>query len=254
MTPLTANVTITWNPQGSPQGTQPTVNPTTWSRAPGTRLGAQGALPTPSWIGPTRTFRGWNSTCGRYARGVEVNANTTVPNNNVRYYARWLESSYRHRGDWYRSSTVTLRQHNLGTAARQALETAMSSWNNSATPITIRFDDRSTNVATTMSWGQEDRRWLGSFRRHSWSGTELRQFEVRIYTSRVSEVVRENPGYTFHNLASSVWSHELGHAVGLDDNPIRTNANSSLMNGNRDRNAVRIPQPLDRQSVNWLYR
>jgi len=46
-------------------------------------------------------------------------------------------------------------------------------------------------------------------------------------------------------------AHELGHVVGLRDNP--TGGTSSLMNGNRNRNTITRPTTFDIQSVNMLY-
>ena len=52
----------------------------------------------------------------------------------------------------------------------------------------------------------------------------------------------------------SVFAHELGHTVGLADNPAGAgDANGSLMNHGRDRNVVLGPTSFDITSVNMLY-
>lgn len=236
--------TIHWN-------TQIGFIPASWQRINGNALGQP--LPTPFWISDY-TFRGWNSTDGWTARGVAVTA-STIPTGNVTYHARWHEPR-RHRDYWYRSSTVTLRTSpvNLGTTWQSALEDAARNWTNSATPITVRLDQGSPNLATTQFRSSENPSTLGSFRRHSRSGTELRQFEIRLYTQRIPEHVSANPGFEFHRVATSVWAHEIGHAVGLADDPNWNDRNSSIMNVNRCRDSVLHPTPFDRQSVNWLYR
>jgi hypothetical protein len=56
------------------------------------------------------------------------------------------------------------------------------------------------------------------------------------------------------NITTSVFSHELGHALGLSDNPAFNLPNNvSLMNHSRDRDVVLGPTDFDVESVNMLY-
>ena len=75
-------VTITWNANGG------TVTPATWTRAPGTALGA---LPIPTRSG--YDFIGWYAIApaapGGVPGGVRITPTTLVPNANVTYHARW---------------------------------------------------------------------------------------------------------------------------------------------------------------------
>jgi len=64
-------------------------------------------------------------------------------------------------------------------------------------------------------------------------------------------------GFNVSNIIESVFAHELGHTVGLEDgfsgNPIGGGNNGSLMNHGRNRNIVRGPTAFDVESVNMIY-
>ena len=70
-------VTITWNAMGG------SVSPTTSQLIPGTQFGA---LPTPSKH--QHTFTGWWTTAA--GGGVQIRANSIVPNSYTTYFARWI--------------------------------------------------------------------------------------------------------------------------------------------------------------------
>ena len=61
-----------------------------------------------------------------------------------------------------------------------------------------------------------------------------------------------NPGCR-RAFITNVFAHELGHSVGLRDNPIGTIFNESLMRETRDPTEVVGPTPFDIESVNMLY-
>jgi len=53
---------------------------------------------------------------------------------------------------------------------------------------------------------------------------------------------------------TNVFEHELGHVLGLGDNPNGVgSSNGSVMNSARNRNTVPGITQFDVQSVNWLY-
>jgi len=248
--------TIIWDQRGG-------TNVVNWQRAQGHALSA---LPTTTWSG--RTFRGWNTTCGRYARGGAVATTTIVPTATamaVTYDARWHDpiprvngvnnhNGRRHMLEWYRSSTVNLRLPTTDAVWLNAINDAATSWRNSATPIDVRFTTNSNNRVLIRGANPDSQTTLGSFRRIVYSGTTLSQFEIWIYTDTITAHANARQGYTVRNVAASVWAHEIGHAVGLSDNPTGTTNAQSLMRTGRSRNNIRGPQPFDRQSVNWLYR
>jgi len=156
---------------------------------------------------------------------------------------------------WYHTPAITLAPTNLGRDWQAGLENAMRNWNNSATPITVRFCPNSRNMAVAQRRNLDNRGWFGVFQGREFSGGYLRRFEIRIYTDRIGEHIQFERPYTAVEVATSVWTHELGHAVGLGDNPSRAvRPNDSLMNGDRSRRTVQAPMPFDRQSANWLHR
>ena len=59
-------------------------------------------------------------------------------------------------------------------------------------------------------------------------------------------------GFSLNNIIQGVFAHELGHSLGLKDNP-STTLNLSLMNQDRNRNIVTEPTSFDAISVNMLY-
>ncbi|MCL2827763.1 MAG: S-layer homology domain-containing protein [Oscillospiraceae bacterium] len=245
--------TITWNASGG-------SSVTAWQRLAGSVIG--NPMPNPTWSG--RTFRGWNTTDGRTARGVAVTASTFISSGTgaVTYFARWHEpypsdaphNGRRHMRQWYRSSAVTLRRVYFEGAWRDSLDDAMRNWGNSATPITVSFTATSNNIAQIGNRYINDPAVLGHFERQAYSGTTLNRFIIRIYTMSILNHAEARPERQVRNVAASVWAHEIGHAVGLADNPSGATGNNSLMRSGRDRNAIRGPQPFDQQSVNWLYR
>ena len=58
-----------------------------------------------------------------------------------------------------------------------------------------------------------------------------------------------NPNITKTNVAKSTAVHEIGHSLGLDD----LTSGTSIMNGNRNRQTIHIPQSIDKSRVNSLY-
>jgi len=64
-----------------------------------------------------------------------------------------------------------------------------------------------------------------------------------------------NNGHSILNVVTNVFEHELGHVLGLADNPTGVGFNGSVMNSQTTRNRNTGPgiTVIDVQSVNWLY-
>ena len=82
-------------------------------------------------------------------------------------------------------------------------------------------------------------------------GTQLQRFEILLHANNINNWVGNNAA-SRRQYATSVMAHELGHAVGLVDNPVG-GGNTSLMSHNRNRLNVVSPSNFDILSVNMLY-
>jgi len=88
-------------------------------------------------------------------------------------------------------------------------------------------------------------------------GTPLTAFTVELNASIINT---NTPGVTnLANVITSVMVHELGHSIGLNDNPTGAAVfNGSIMNSgtgaDRDRNTLIAPKAYDITSVNSLYK
>ena len=120
-------------------------------------------------------------------------------------------------------------------------------WNNSL--ANVQFFENSTSNNRVFV---EPHRWtaLGRIYYRSWSGHELRRFDIYMN----SRTIPESPTFNSPNFISSVFAHELGHAVGLRDNPVGGSpGNGSIMSSSRNRNIIAGPTAFDIISINILY-
>jgi len=78
------------------------------------------------------------------------------------------------------------------------------------------------------------------------------RFELRINTVRVDRLVANNPGFTRFNVATSVMTHELGHLLGVIDNPATPSLATSIMFNSRNRNTITGPNQDDIAIANFL--
>jgi len=86
--------------------------------------------------------------------------------------------------------------------------------------------------------------------------TQLTRFEIEINTRRLREHAN-NLGElgNYDNIFISAFVHELGHTVGLRDNPLHTTGNDSIMNHSRRKNDYEMTRPtdFDIEGVKMLY-
>ena len=137
-----------------------------------------------------------------------------------------------------------------------------SHWNETDTPISFRETSGTRNTVTVLdrNANPEMPNALGLRRVVSRNETNLTRWEIEMFESPLRDHAEEWE-YTLSNVVTNVFVHELGHVIGLRDNPVgRQFHNGSLMNqgtinsgAGRSRDIVPGITPFDIQSVNWLY-
>jgi len=154
---------------------------------------------------------------------------------------------------WWPSTQIPLRSHwvnpNLSSEWNTWAEAGRANWNNSTAPVNFVIDNSNSSQNRTFIEPRANRDYLGFLEPIRVSGTSLDRFEIVLNTTSITDHA-ESRGFSIGNVATSVMAHELGHSVGLLDNP---NAINSLMNHSRNRNTVRGPQPFDIDSVRMIY-
>lgn len=124
------------------------------------------------------------------------------------------------------------------------INNSIITWNSYAN-VTISISSTSPNYVSVGNYGHD---WSGLFYPTGYNGDYITGYIVYLNYSEILQFSGD-----FSNVARSVCTHEFGHAFWLDDNPPGSNAYNSLMNGNRDRNVIYVPQTMDINNVNAKY-
>jgi len=256
-------VFITLNPNGG------AVNPQTLRILRGDTIDT---LPTPTRSG-AGIFIGWSTV----ADGGVLVATGQTATQDATFHARWTNPN-RHLNYWTRPTSPTLTEifiqniNMLGpedAGLRSAMQSSMNSWNNSDTPVQVVFDDLATVTTVRQTVDEGDFR-LGTFlpvpdnvvgpNLHGFRLT-LNSFQIRRHARLVAgpgadDIVVE---HVFYRLITHVFAHEIGHTVGLADDPRHDNGyyvQLSIMNNflNPHGPILAGPQPFDVDSVNLIYR
>jgi len=278
----TVAITVTWNANGG------SVNPGAESRTPGT---AMGELPRPVRHGYVVNVRGITEEypyvfIGWFdIRGNLITPNTMVPNYNVTYLARWNSPGWengcpilgnatfqlpgRHLNWWSHPRDISFAFFGGSDDVREAMRRGMRYWNNSNTPIRFSENDFSPNFVRAIPvdatwWGlHQSTEWLPSYRE---GGSHITAFRIDMNIGRINRDALFNAAFNplghntnARNMVTGIFSHELGHVVGLADGwlshpPLGGNrATGSLMNRGTNFNIALGPTAFDVESVNILY-
>ena len=128
-----------------------------------------------------------------------------------------------------------------GTEWNSLIQESAAAWNNTVgTNITVTSSSTSVYTCTVDSFYDDD--WYGLTTSHFSNGITVKaEIQINARTCSNSDTTRK-----------STITHEIGHLLGLNDNP-PIGANYSLMNHDRNRDTVYVPQPYDISNVKYIY-
>jgi len=245
----------------------PGVTTTTVARMPGQAIGA---LPTPSTTGNIQTrphFVGWFDNMNR-----RVTPSTTVTDSMTILQARWTDPG-RHVHIWWPraengDTAIPIRHGSLRGAWELHAERSVYRWNISDAAVRFNFNSSTNNVIDEESWNLFPHVLGGLgpavpysseflFSPYSYGPMlNVYGFRVVLNSYAIDGFMQRNPGLTLGSVVTIITVHELGHAIGLRDNPNSPSPpNDSMMHhGNfHNLNVHTTPLPFDVDSVNMIY-
>ena len=250
---LSANVRVRFHPNGGGGNIRERT------RQSGRQMGSMPRRPSRP---PNRRFVGWFTSSANVG-GTRVRSSTTVPNVTTwNLHARWTDPT-RHLTRWWRpatsgTTTINVRNFNLSPSSFQTgAQRGIRNWNYSTATVRFNLNNTSRNRVLVRAEDPDRPTRLG-VRVIRWrTGTRIRRWDIRLYRDPITRHANAR-NYSITNVVENVMTHELGHVVGLADNP--TSGNGSVMNTNRSRNIAglsngvpRVPTSYDITSVRMIY-
>ncbi|TVL94496.1 hypothetical protein [Streptomyces sp. SAJ15] len=141
------------------------------------------------------------------------------------------------------SRSFTVKTVGVNSWWTAQFDTARANWHTSGAGAKIRRTTDSPNKFTAGRYENED--WLALYTK-KYSGP-WRQFTIKANSYQLAR----KSGTHMREWSRSTATHELGHALNLDDNPGTRKA--SLMKHGRDRVRIQKPQPYDVAEVKRMY-
>lgn len=242
-TEMNATITITWDARGG------TVSPSSWNWIHGSFVPP---LPTPFRSG--RQFVGWFDTTAATG-GTRITQGNFGPRANVTYFVRWNDI-FRHAAWWWPAANAGMttipifNQIGLTNIWGVRINSGIGSWNNVSASTRVLFQSGMfTNTATAghRDWGSDRIVGMVTYFPDPFTPGRLAGFDIVLHTTNIT-----NLATNIDVFARSVMAHELGHVIGLSDNPVGPGTNT-IMSYFRDRNTMSSPTNFDIISVNMLY-
>ena len=235
----TQNVTVTLNPQGG------SVSPSSIVRMAGVPYRSGGALPTPSRTGGRR-FIDWFDSSSLFW-GTRIRDGSIVPHNNHTLHARWTDPD-RHNPMWwppdssYRTE-IRFRYINNATVNwntwHSAMERGRLNWNNSGVNVRIDVNNSAISTVTVAPNGLE------------LYGIVTVTSEPAFFMTLNSRLI-PMANVPLDTMITRVMAHELGHVLGLADNPFPPRDDSIMNTGARFHHTTR-PSSFDLDSAVMIY-
>jgi hypothetical protein len=142
--------------------------------------------------------------------------------------------------------TLNMRLNNVYTNESYSVSTAISNWNSAGAGVNISLASGADSFTTVTRGSYWDTSILGVYQRLPSTTTSfsVTLFDVNMHTAA------GYMGIDYLDLFARIATHELGHALRLDDNPTPQDAGSSIMNyappGGRPQ---ATPTVFDRENV-----
>lgn len=124
------------------------------------------------------------------------------------------------------------------------LDTGRKNWNNAKAGVSI---GRKSNAKATFTAARYKESWYGLYSPSGWRPIN-RVFKIKVN----ARTLDRDSGSKMTQWSRSTVTHELGHALSLDDNPGTKKA--SLMKHSRNRAKVQKPLAYDVSEVKRIYR
>jgi len=166
---------------------------------------------------------------------------------------RWWPPSTTHR-----ITTIPIRDFSFDSTWQSAMITSINNWNSQNIAVNFVRDLTSENRVSVESRAEN---WLGvhTVWCSQWAGTThclpeevggvVNRFEIVLNSRSITARAGNLSAYI-----TSVFTHELGHALGLRDNPESAPwPSGSIMGYSRNRNVTTAPTIWDVNNVNRIY-
>ena len=157
-----------------------------------------------------------------------------------------------HDNMWYQHARIHLNNVGVLASWQSPVSTAIRNWNNSRAHVYFVTTNALSNSVITTPSDSNNLGWVESTEA-STNNSQTIAFRIILNTKRINEVAQSNTiGLSSTDVARGVMLHELGHVVGLKDNPGGTEP--SVMRTVTNTLALTAPTQHDINNVNSLYR
>ena len=185
---------------------------------------AIGDIPTPRRTGVSlgHVIDGWFTAA---SGGTRVTSSWIVPNNNFTIFARWRLNTdpSRHKDYWWHSNVIPLGEFDIHYSLAStrnvwinAMTVGIDNWNESDAPV--RFEKTSSDLNRVIVEPEDDLYLAGWILPQRVTGTSLDEFDLVLNSNAIRHQADAGRD-TLAGVITTVMAHELGHVVGLRDDP-----------------------------------
>jgi len=241
--------TINYSGNGHTSGTVPTSQNVT---TPGSIT-----LKQPGTLARTGfRFGGWRDSNTIRAAGSTITWDTATSETRT-LNATWVSASQRdtarHITEWYSTARIPLKTFEIATSLddatwRYGMQQSVNNWNNSSANITFAV---SATAPHQVRAKPSIYAWVGAVFPYDVSGAELKSFDIELNSRTIANEAIAN-GNSLGSTITYVFLHELGHVLGLCDDPTTTQGQNTIMKWLTK--LITVPPTYDISSVNALYR